>query len=158
MSMVHLTHCCIILPFVQYRCDLSHMLCGNFPVTLIVAAWEQLPTAGNSWKSKQVQVWARSDPAGVWANEQAILKSVSQPLYFTLDNCCMKQVTSGCLPAWVLQILCTEKGRSTARGVPVDAAKVPSQTVLHLQSTLYLSGLYPVEGSVGYWPGDGISF
>lgn len=45
---IHLTHYCIILPFVQCRCDLSYMLCGNFPVTLIVTTWESLPRAGNS--------------------------------------------------------------------------------------------------------------
>lgn len=48
MNMIHLTHPCIILPFVQCSCDLSPMLCGKFPVTLIVTAWEQLPTIGNS--------------------------------------------------------------------------------------------------------------
>lgn len=64
MNMIHLTHPCIILPFVQCSCDLSPMLCGKFPVTLIVTAWEQLPTIGNSQKDKQVRVWARSDPAG----------------------------------------------------------------------------------------------
>lgn len=52
-----------------------------------------------------------------------------------------------CLKA--LKILCTEKAEVQQEGCLPDDTKVPSQTVLHLQHTLYLSGLYPVEGGVG---------
>lgn len=161
MNMIYLTHCCMILPFVQCRCDLSCMLCGNFPVTLVVAAWEQLSMVGDSWKGKQVWVWARSDPAGC--------EKVKEPFWKVSPNHCISHWTSvmwnrlqvnlyqpGCLKA--LKILCTEKAEVQEEGCLPDAAKVPSQTMLHLQHTLDLPGLYPVEGGIGCWPGDGIFF
>lgn len=64
----------------------------------------------------------------------------------------MKQATSESLPAWVPQGSedpVYRKGRSTAIGVLPDAAKVPSQTVLHLQHTLSIWALSS-RGGVGY--------
>lgn len=160
MNMIHLTHCCMILPFVQCRCDLSGMLCGNFPVTLIVAAGEQLPRVGNSWKNKQVQVWAQSDPAAC--------EKMNKPLWKVFPNHCISHWTTvawnrlqvdlyqlGCLK--VLQVLYRKRQKYSKEGACLMLQKCQVR-LLHLQNTFYLSGLYPVEGSVGYWPGDGISF
>lgn len=161
INMIHLTHCCIILPFVWCRCDLSRMLCGNFPVTLIVAAWEQLPVVGNSWRSKQVQVWARSDPAGCEKMNKLFWKVSPATVFHTgqLSHETGYKWISTSLAASRFSSSCVQKKAEVQQGgCLLDAAKVPSQTVLHLHNALYLSGLYPVEGSVEYWPGDDISF
>lgn len=156
---IHLTHRCIILPFVQCRCDLSRMLCGNFPVTLIVAAWEQLPTVGNSWKGKQVQVWARSDPAGCETVKKPFWevhpsRRISHWISVTWNRLQLNLYQLGCLKA--LKILHTEKAEGQQDGVLVWCCKSTRSDCAAPSTHIHLSGLYPVEGGVGCWPGDGI--